>query len=195
MKHTLGKQKPFHSLLLEKVLEGKKIKIQVTINYALVVFVGDGNGYSETAYFEIENGQEFIRLNNILFIDDVLIDKVPITKEEKETLTHYVVDTLERYEDIKEERFRIKGAMLKFSFNTVKQKFEGYEEYPWCVRKCIELLEKEEMYPFVYQEQWGDGKILLMIHMPYETLKKITETRLKEKMDSYELRKVERGEK
>ncbi|HFJ9251099.1 TPA: hypothetical protein ACLIVI_005305 [Bacillus pacificus] len=192
MKHELGKQKPYHSLTLEKVLEGKKIKMKVSINYSLVVFVGTGDGYSETAYFEIENGQEYIRLNNILYIDDVLIDKVPITKEEKETLQHFVADTLERYEDIKVERFQPEGAMLKFSFDIVRQKFEGHEEYPWFVRERIGFLERNELYPFVYMEEWGDGKILHMIHISYETLKDMTETRLQEKMDSYELRKVEK---
>lgn len=192
MKHTLGPQKPYHSLTLEKVLEGKKIEMKVSINSSLTVFVGDGSGYSETAYFELQDGQEYLRLNNILYIDDVLIDKVPITRMEKGTLIQFAIDQIERNEEIKEERFQSEDAMLKFSFDIVRQKFEGHEEYPWFVRERIGFLERNELYPFVYMEEWGDGKILLMIHISYETLKDMTETRLQEKMDSYELRKVEK---
>ncbi|BCC44640.1 hypothetical protein [Bacillus cereus] len=195
MNHTLGPQKPDHSLTLEKVLEGKKIEMKVSINSSLTVFVGDGSGYSETAYFEIEDGQEYLRLNNILYIDDVLINKVPITRMEKGTLIQFAIDQIERNEEIKEEHFQSEDAILTFTYNASNRVAEEHEEYPWHVRKRIELLEREELYPFVYQEQWGNEKVLFMIRMPYERLEQITESRMQEKMDSYELRKADKENK
>ncbi|MGM1389520.1 hypothetical protein [Bacillus cereus group sp. BceL293] len=180
-----------HTLTLEKVLEGKKIKIRVSINSSLTVFVGTDVGNSETAYFEMQDGQEYIRLNNILYIDDVLIDKIPITRMEKATLKHYANAEVERDEDIKEEIFNPESS-IKFSYNVSKRIFEDHEEYPYHVRERIELLEKNEFDPFIHMEYWGNEAILVMVNMPYETLKKITEKRIEEKVKEAQLQKLNR---
>ncbi|MDA2241995.1 hypothetical protein PDN14_26860 [Bacillus cereus group sp. Bc222] len=192
MKYTVGPKKSYRTVKLQKEFEGKKIEIRLIIHSSLSICV-DTNTGQETAYFMFENGQEYLQINDTIFINDIPIDKIPLTRMEKATLKHEVIDLYEQIESDKDECF-YEDEKITFAYNVFENKIEEYEKYPDSVRERIKLLHKEDIHPLVYGERWGNNKVLLLASVEYETLLKMTETKLQEKKKSYKLRVLGKGE-
>ncbi|HDR4422879.1 TPA: hypothetical protein QCU60_004321 [Bacillus cereus] len=190
MKYTVGPRKSYHTMNLQKGFEGTAVSIDVFIHSSMEVYVQTDQG-QEQVFFAIENGQDYLTTTENMYIDDIFITKIPLTRMEKAEMKHYAFDLYEEIENDKEERFN-KEELLSFAYNAFNDKMEGYEEYPRSIRERIELLNREEIHPFIQSEFWEKNKILHVAYMDYETLEKMTETRLQEMKKSYELRKIQK---